>query len=205
MKPLIVGANYLSEAFGVTKRQAANYADQGMPRHNRGRYDFVQAVKWYVAYREAEYQKRLAGLDLEEQETRLKRAQASMKELQLVELQGALVRRAAVEQAWERQIGAAKVRLLSVPAKVAAIVMASKSLQETQTIISTEIHQALDELSRTDIDSGAIRRPDADETPGDDYVATAQAPKPKPVGRRTPVHPSRRKSNRTRKVANVEG
>lgn len=87
---------------------------------------------------------------------RLASNKAAIVEMQRRKLEGELVRADEVERAWASMIATARARLLAIPSKCAAKVGMCKTTAEVATILRQEVHEALDELSR----SGSGRQDD---------------------------------------------
>jgi phage terminase Nu1 subunit (DNA packaging protein) len=83
-----VNQKELAELLGLSARQIRNL--DGMPRDGDG-YPVPEAVRWFVSYREAIAQTKVAPSSLEESEKRLADAQAAMAELKLATMQGRLM------------------------------------------------------------------------------------------------------------------
>jgi len=80
---------------------------------------------------------------------RLASNKAAIAEMQRRKLEGELVPVDEVDRAWAGMIAMARARLLAIPAKCAARVGMCKTTAEVATILRQEVHEALNELSRS--------------------------------------------------------
>lgn len=86
----------------------------------------------------------------EEAKRRLSVAKASMAEIDLAIRQGKVVDVDLVCRVLDKVIASCRARLLAIPRKAAPLVVAAESVNEANVIIETNVHEALDELSRLD-------------------------------------------------------
>lgn len=183
----------LMELFDVSRQTISNFVDQGMPKVEENTFDLAACVRWLLARKDRERQELIQNLGLEHQETRLKKAQADLKEIELAKEVATLVPVDLVEREWDRLYSVTKTHLLSLPSKIAVQVRAAKDIPETKSIMEEEIRQALYELSSTKGNPGSPKHTKADKkaapvlgAPGE----TAVKAHSKPVGRRKKVHPA---------------
>jgi len=190
--------------FEISRQTVSNYVDQGMPMLGRGRFDAIVVRRWLDAKKEAEHKKVLEELDATKAEARYRNAKAETAELDLAVKRGTLVAVERVVSMWESHISAAKTKLMAIPARMAALVMAApREKHAIQALLEKEQREALNELagiSRSH-DRRAVARDAKPKAAA--HVADAKKAKALRVGRRKKVHPSRGKSDRAREVANV--
>lgn len=96
----------------------------------------------------------LDGPDLVDERARLTREHRAMAELRLAEARGELIRVDAVTAAWSRTLTALRDGLMQIPARCSAALAAENEGARVHDLLSAEIHQALEVLSR-----GAIAPP----------------------------------------------
>ena len=79
--------------FGVEPRTITKWCNEyGMPKENRGQYNLIAVVQWRCNYLEKKIKTaEQGGSDGINQDTRLKRANAEIKEMHLAELRGEMV------------------------------------------------------------------------------------------------------------------
>lgn len=86
---------------------------------------------------------------LEAERTRLVKAQADKTELELEALRGSLVPAAQVIEHWQQFVGSARAKLLSMPSKLAGVLIACTDLNEIEAAVEASIYEALAELAGT--------------------------------------------------------
>ncbi len=178
------GATYpvgtMAKLLLMTERNVAGLAQRGViPKSERGRYELVPVVQAYIRY----LRDRTIGGDMTGDENlanakgRMVKARARMAEAEADLLDGTVLRRAAVEAAWERVLVALRMRILALPAKAAPVMHAAPTLAEASAVLTTAVHDLLTELARipvyaVDADgAGGIAAERADE-PEDSTAAT---------------------------------
>lgn len=100
----------------------------------------------YLAANEARMARAQEDLDLTEQRARLAKAQADAKEMENSVRRGELLERGPVQDLWIDEAQRVKARLLSMPTKLAPLVIGCK-VAEAEHAIRKEINEALAELA----------------------------------------------------------
>jgi phage terminase Nu1 subunit (DNA packaging protein) len=112
----LLDVKQVAALFDVSTRWVQRLVDEhGMPREERGQYDAVTVVRWYIRF----LKKEASESDLH-QRTRLQRANADLRELDLAKRRGEMVELEAIRNAVFDLILASKARFLSIPTKMAA-------------------------------------------------------------------------------------
>jgi hypothetical protein len=179
------GATYpvttMAKLLLMTERSVSGLALRGVvPKAERGRYELVPVVQAYIRYlRDRTIGGDMTGDDnLANAKGRMVKARARMAEAEADLLDGSLLRRAAVEAAWERVLVALRMRILALPAKAAPVMHAAPTLAEASALLTTAVHDALSELARLPVyatDVGGTGGPDpVREDDADDFEATAE-------------------------------
>ncbi|MFE8033835.1 hypothetical protein [Thiohalocapsa marina] len=185
---------------GVTDRRMRQieHEQDPPPRLADGTYDAAAFGRWLKRRWERDIGIGDDGqvYDYERERARLTKAQADRTELEAAELRGEMARAEDVIEAWGRMLGAARARLLSMPAKVAPRVRAATSDQIASGLIEAEVLEALEELSSDGLpDRTRSRRARLARD-----SSTAPEADGEPVGGRAPA-PKPGKRSRARKVA----
>jgi phage terminase Nu1 subunit (DNA packaging protein) len=190
-KAIVVSSGELMDLWGLSRQTISNLVDQGLPKLAPGRFDLNEAWSWRYKRATSEMEKRLANLDLEEQETRLKRAHADIREIELAKLRGEMIELSHARDIFEKVITPAKTRLLAIPAKLAVQVVACDSVKEAHALLEKELTQALNDISSSNVwgpDGGTSG------TVGVVSLDSSSSPKSLKMVRRKKIHPRRRKS-----------
>lgn len=86
-------------------------------------------------------------LDLQQERAKLAKEQRKKTRLQNEELEGVLVNAEELKEDWIKYISSCRAKLLSLPTKLAPLVLPLTTTQETQDVIKKGVHEALDELA----------------------------------------------------------
>lgn len=148
-----VPADRLCKLLDLGIRRLQQLADEGIiKKSDRGRYDLVESVRGYVKFlRDRTLGPDQAANTYAEQRARLTRARADEEELKARQLAGELIPAAQLENAWGAVVDVMRLRLLAIPAKVAARIGMARNAVEAQQIIRAEIHDALTELTKVNV------------------------------------------------------
>lgn len=149
----------LAEVFDVTIVTVDSWIRKGCPYEEAGKNgkSWRFSLKKVVAWRVTELTKD-ATSDGDDKPigtaagalTRKTLAEAELKELELAELKGEIIRVEDVMLANDRMISDCKKRLLSIPTKLAPLVISCKTIPQVKELIEGQIHEALNELSNID-------------------------------------------------------
>ena len=160
--------------------------EHGMPRIDRGQYDIVACVHWYIEYLKKLIKDARRGDETEQQaRARLTIATADLRELELARAKGELIEVDLVKILWERLVASFKTKMLSIPSKLPQWLIICKDINQIKGLLDQEIYEALSELSRADIDVSDIAK--GQRARSVDSEADKPAPKAhrKRVGRQT--------------------
>lgn len=149
---MIVTGDELGAWLGVARRTITDYAVEGkVIKAGRG-FDLRASVTAYCAHiREiaAGRSNGEDGLDLVAERARLAKEQADAQEMKNALMRGELLKRGDVDAAVAAAFARVRARLISVPAKLAPVVMTMDGTAEAQAAIRDAIYEALRELSET--------------------------------------------------------
>lgn len=178
-----------------------------MPRVERGKYDLVAVVHWFIDYKDAQIDRARRGDETENQaRTRLLKANADMRELELAELSRELIREEVAVRAIRDALIATKKKLLAIPSRVGPQVVGVQTTGEAVEILETYIHEALEEIAELGKTNGGGGPAIPDRNPPGNMggnASPASANRERVGGRKKGVKQGGER--RTRKVADVEG
>lgn len=158
-----VNKRELAEFFGVSPQAVDGWLSRGCPYIEKGKalhgykFDTAAVAEWRSEQRAREAIGQNAPDDPTNAEDRIKRADASLKELKLARELGQLVTVEDVQKVWVRIVGTCRTRLLGIPAKITQLVFGAEDVDSARSILEAEIHEALNELADSgagDIDAG---------------------------------------------------
>ena len=179
--PIIVSLRTVSEYIDLSVTEVSRLCRAGaLPQPpRRGAYELRATVRAYVLHlRGYRGQSKERVTDAYQNErTRLTRHKADMAEIERRRVQGELVPLTDVNRAWATVVTALRMRLLSIPTKLAARMALARNAVEAQALITDAINECLEELSRVHVEAlpstgttGRYR-----QTDDDDLEATNEA------------------------------
>jgi len=122
-----VDVHKVAAFLNVTPRRVQQLVKEGMPRGARGQYDPIKCGAWYVRFLQAAIEKKTIPsgdggyVTLKEERTRLIRAKAELKQIEVAKRRGLLVSLADVEKEMTDLVLTTKARILAIPAQPGAL------------------------------------------------------------------------------------
>jgi len=182
---IIVSTDALAKLFGFTRQRINQLAQEGiLEKQAVGRWPLMQNVQRYIDYlktgvkdrNEEEFQ----AMYWEEKALHEK-AKREKAEIELAKLKGQMHDAADVEFVMTNMLITFRTRILAIPDKLAPKVLGIKNLAEISDIISTELTEALKELSEYDPalfaggseDEAEDDQPVSEDSPGSGTAAEA--------------------------------
>lgn len=148
---MLVNKTKLAEIIGVSHKTLTEWQNDGMPfvkgpSTNAGNeYDTVVCIEWRINKLMSK-----DNYDLTVERARLAKEQADAKEMDNAVTRGELVAASEVVAQWRGEFARAKSKLLSMPSKLAPLMVGVKTPAEAQSILETVVWEALNELSQPD-------------------------------------------------------
>lgn len=150
----------LAEIFKVSPTTLTKWQKAGMPIKEEATrkgesqyYESSDCINWYLEW------KTHGKYSLSAEKARLTYHQANKTELEENTLKGRLVDADEVLQDWADKILRMRAALLSLPTKLASVALSAETLMEIREYCTKEVHQALDELSRSTRDNKPKDKP----------------------------------------------
>ena len=132
-----------AEFLGLSERTFYRLVEQGIiPKVDDGEYSLGEVAKAY-------WLTQSEGKGLTIAKTRLTMAKAELKELELEEEKGNVIRASVVEKIWASNVLSAKSKFLAIPAKLACE-LAGENEKVIEAKLKREINEALRELAEYD-------------------------------------------------------
>lgn len=147
----------VASALNLDERRVQQLVKEGMPREQRGQYDPVKCLLWYVRYlQKALERKAVPTLDggfvgEREERVRLLRADADLRELELAKERGLLVSIADVERDMTDLVLTTKARVLAVAPRIAPELLGLTSRVMAHAIVEKGLKEALLSLSKREV------------------------------------------------------
>src|ERR671913_163957 len=150
MDDIEVSAPELGDWLGLTDRSVRDLAADGtIPRSRRGRYPLKVCVRAYCAHAREVAAGRTSQdgeLDIVAERARLAKEQADKLEMENAAARGELLPRGHVVSALQAVFARCRARLLSLPTKLAPLIVGEESPAVVQNRITQGVHEALEEL-----------------------------------------------------------
>lgn len=96
--------------------------------------------------------------DLNEERTRLTKAQADRAELELQEKEGDLISSDVIKTIWSDYVSNVRSKLLALPSKLGHLTQAAESYAEAEAIIKEAVYECLEELSEDATAQASLER-----------------------------------------------
>jgi len=144
---IIVTTKEIAEILGLSDRRIRQLENEGsLVKISRGRFDLPASIQRYIETIREQNQS-AEELDLNKEKTLLTRANRQKVEIELKIMQGDLHRSEDVESVMNNMIASSRAQLLTLPRKVAPLVLGQKDVDAIQNIIKKYVYEALQELS----------------------------------------------------------
>ena len=152
-----VNRKQLSDIFGVAERTIYNWQNsKGLPVKLSGKrgtsnvYDTKDCIEWKV---QSEIEKLCENpidgyFNYDTERDRLTHHQANVESLKEQQLASHLLPCDIVVRTWQGMVANIKARLLSMPAKLAPVLLNCSDLQDVEASIKQQVYESLTELSR---------------------------------------------------------
>ena len=152
----------ISQLLKLTERRIQQLAkDEVIPKAQRGEYEMIPCVHGYIDYLKANIGREFTAEDLAINRNRLIKAQADLAEIEKQKQEGELIAKDEVKKNWLSILTVIKSKLLSMPNKVAPVVMTYKNVNEVKLILKDKIYDTLHEIAGADLtkdDKRNVRR-----------------------------------------------
>jgi len=164
----------ISKLLKLTERRVQQLAkDDIIPKGERGKYDLIGSVHGYIDFLKAKAGGDFTAEDVIKNKNKLMKAKAEIAEIERMKATGELIPKQEVKSTWLELINKVKQKLLSIPNKVAPIVVSIKNTNEIKLILQDKIYEALYEITS---DDGSVEVSNESDK-------TASAPNDKSVGK----------------------
>lgn len=133
----------------ISERRVQQLTKEGViPKAERGRYELAPSVQGYVKYlQERAIGKELGSIDYNTEKARLVKLQADKAELEVDAMNGTLISKEDVLDAWTSMLVDMKTKILTIPAMVSSVVAVEDQPGVVQDILDKSLRDALRDLS----------------------------------------------------------
>lgn len=149
---ITVNSATLEKIIGVSDRRIRQLAEEGIiVRTAKGRYKLMESARNYILSLKVSMEASGADLpdgklDLEEEKAIHERVKRQISELKLQTMRGELHKALDVERVMTDMLVSVKAKLLSMPTKLAPLLVARENADYIRTLINKEVLEALNEL-----------------------------------------------------------
>ncbi len=141
----------ISKLLKLTERRVQQLAkDDIIPKAERGKYDLISSVHGYIDFLKAKAGGDFTAEDVIKNKNKLMKAKAEIAEIERMKATGELIPKEEVKSTWLELINKVKQKLLSIPNKIAPIVVAIKNTNEIKLILQDKLYEALYEITSDD-------------------------------------------------------
>ena len=138
----------ISKLLKLTERRVQQLAKDGIiPKAERGKYELVSSVHGYVDFLKAKAGGEFTAEEVIKNKNKLLKAKAELAEIEKMKATGELIPKEEVKKTWLEIINKVKQKLLSIPNKVAPVVVTYKNTNEIKLILKDKLYEALYEIS----------------------------------------------------------
>ena len=124
--------------------------DNIIPKAERGKYDLVSSVHGYIDFLKAKAGGDFTAEEVLKNKNKLLKAKAEIAEIEKQKATGELIPKEEVKRTWLELIHKIKQKLLSIPNKVAPVVVTVKNISEIKLILQDKLYEALYEITSDD-------------------------------------------------------
>lgn len=152
---IVVSPTILAKAFGLTDRRVRQLAKEGvLEKAGHGRYNFIKCVQNYIVYLRANTElketKTEEEVNFEKEHALLEKAKREKAEIELQVMKGEVHLSEDVETVMNDMLANFRSRILSMPSKLAPILVSTSDVNTIQETIQTNCFEALEELKNYD-------------------------------------------------------
>ena len=138
----------ISKLLKLSERRVQQLAkDNIIPKAERGKYDLVSSVHGYIDFLKAKAGGDFTAEEVLKNKNKLLKAKA---EIEKMKATGELISKEEVKRTWLELVHKIKQKLLSIPNKVAPVVVTVKNISEIKLILQDKLYEALYEITSDD-------------------------------------------------------
>ena len=141
----------ISKLLKLSERRIQQLAkDNIIPKAERGKYDLVSSVHGYIDFLKAKAGGDFTAEEVLKNKNKLLKAKAEIAEIEKQKATGELIPKEEVKRTWLELVHKIKQKLLSIPNKVAPVVVTVKNISEIKLILQDKLYEALYEITSDD-------------------------------------------------------
>ena len=141
----------IAKLLKLSERRVQQLAkDNIIPKAERGKYDLVSSVHGYIDFLKAKAGGDFTAEEVLKNKNKLLKAKAEIAEIEKQKATGELIPKEEVKRTWLELVHKIKQKLLSIPNKVAPVVVTVKNISEIKLILQDKLYEALYEITSDD-------------------------------------------------------
>ena len=141
----------IAKLLKLSERRVQQLAkDNIIPKAERGKYDLVSSVHGYIDFLKAKAGGDFTAEEVLKNKNKLLKAKAEIAEIEKKKATGELISKEEVKRTWLELVHKIKQKLLSIPNKVAPVVVTVKNISEIKLILQDKLYEALYEITSDD-------------------------------------------------------
>ncbi len=142
----------LAKILKLSERRVQQLTKEGIiPKLDRNNYNLVESVNFYIDYLKQQFSSEISTDDIVKNRNRLTLARAELYEIEKSKLEEELIPASIVKKTWMVYITMLKNKLLSIPNKVAPLMVTVENINEAKQILKERIYDSLDEIATINI------------------------------------------------------
>ncbi len=160
LKEIMISTSELAELFDVSHKYISQLVlDHIMPKATHNKFKLYECVKWRFVYNEKICENRLKKIREENTRSRLERANAELKELELAEKRASLISADSVEKSKMNDAIIYVKSLNALNTKLPPVLIGAKTEQDISKIIKKETDSIRNQLATIpgNIPSGSVK------------------------------------------------
>ena len=141
----------IAKLLKLSERRVQQLAkDNIIPKAERGKYDLVSSIHGYIDFLKAKAGGDFTAEEVLKNKNKLLKAKAEIAEIEKQKATGELIPKEEVKRTWLELVHKIKQKLLSIPNKVAPVVVTVKNISEIKLILQDKLYEALYEITSDD-------------------------------------------------------
>jgi phage terminase Nu1 subunit (DNA packaging protein) len=151
---VIVSTNTLANIFEITDRRVRQLVEEGvLEKVKNGRFELIPTVKRYITYLKTKTDSKSetsVEIDYMSEKAKHEKAKREIAELELAEMKGTMHKAEDVEREMNDMLSAFRAKILSMPSKLAPVLIAQNEIAFIENLLQEEVYNALNELAEYD-------------------------------------------------------
>lgn len=148
LSEIVFTTKQLSECLELSTRRIQQLAEEGvLVRAQRGKYNAIESMKNYIRFLEERDAGNTGEVDYYHEKALHEKAKREKAEIEVAALKGKMHKSEDVAAVMNDMVASCRAKMLSLPTKVAPMVVGKNNVAVVRDLISREVKEALNELA----------------------------------------------------------